>query len=267
MSRLYVSRTRVRKKRIIFTPGLGYTPVMVEEKAVLSEETVNMLREVLGTCDILREIYIIAPDREYLELLTKSEFRVVENEEHPLAAPIMKAIYGSPIPNKYVVRFCSLIASYPPLGYYNSEKREIYILKSVSEKLGIIVHEEVHHALNTHNYSKLKSFEEHVARFYELCTEMNARPPTLEELDKLLGDQQVLNRLRELLNKVNPSLLRRHSASEMKKINPFINAITLVENGEIEVSILVDILKCNLCIEDYGLIYRFVKCKNVKQCM
>jgi len=267
LGKLYASRVKIGEKSLIHTPGLGYTPIIVEEKATLSPETATMLKNILGTSDILEEIFIMKPDREYIKLLVKAGFSVKEKEEerHPYASPIMEVIYGLSIPDKYIVRTSNMLASYPPLGYYNPEKREIYVLKSVSDKLGLIAHEEVHHVLSTHSYTKLERFEEHVARFYELCLEMNIKPPTLKELDKLLEDDLIKNRLRDLVNIILYPSEENYNDPTLEKIHPFVHAVKLVEEGEILLSTLTGILRGRLCIEKYGYIFKFVECGSVQK--
>ena len=258
----YTFCIKVGEKSLIYTPGLGYTPIIVEERALLSPETVNMLRDALGTSDILEEIFIMGPDPEYLELLIKAGFRVgEEGERHPYASPTMEVVYGFSIPGRYIVRGAGVVASYPPLGFYNSEKSEIYVLKSVSDKLGLIAHEEVHHALNTHRYSELERFEESVARFYELCLEFSVKSPTLGELDQLLRDDAVKSRLEDLVVTVlHPLGSPKDPAS--KRFHPFVQALGLVEEGDIQISTLVGILTGRLCIEKYGYVFRIVKCSS-----
>jgi len=58
---LYESVESIGEKDLIWAPGLGYVPVMVKEKRVLSDEAVREVAKYTGG-SVLREVYIMVPD-------------------------------------------------------------------------------------------------------------------------------------------------------------------------------------------------------------
>jgi len=88
----------------------------------------------------------MAPDEDYVKLLRRIGFKLKPCVlvEDPIVAPIMVSIYGNVIRNAWRVVGRDIIASYPPLGYYDEFRDKIFVLDSVSGRLGVLVHENVH---------------------------------------------------------------------------------------------------------------------------
>jgi len=61
--------------RSLYTPGLGYTPVIVKDYRVLSKEAIEVVKSYVGE-SIPGGVYIYVADPEYVEALKRAGFRV-----------------------------------------------------------------------------------------------------------------------------------------------------------------------------------------------
>jgi len=122
---------------------------------------------------VLDEVYVMASDADYVELLRKVGFELKPHV--PVDVPIMASIYGDEIRGAWRVAGRDVVASYPPLGYYDNFRDKIFVLDSVSDRLGLLVHENVHHAIRKINIDGLNDIEEVVARLYEVLAEMGVK--------------------------------------------------------------------------------------------
>lgn len=253
---LYESVESIGEKDLIWVPGLGYVPVVVKEKRVLSDEAVREIAKYTGG-PVLREVYIMAPDKEYAELLKKAGF-----ELKPLEAdvPIMEAIYGSVVEGAWRVHRDVAVASYPPLGNYDDFRTKVFVLDSVSNKIGVIVHENVHYAIKRMNLTELNPVEEAVARFYEVLTEIGVEDPLpVKDLPQKLEDEKVVENLRFLIKELGHST-RDVSKNLSEAAQLFIKAVNLVEERMLCPRILLRVVSGKACIENRGHLFRVVNC-------
>ena len=56
VSTIYKSVESIRERDIIWTPSLGYVPIIVKERRVLAEKTVEKIAEYTGGLCLMRSI-------------------------------------------------------------------------------------------------------------------------------------------------------------------------------------------------------------------
>jgi len=240
---------------LIWVPGLGYVPVVVKEKRVLSDEAVREVAKYTGG-PVLREVYIMAPDKEYVELLKKAGFELKPLE---VDVPVLEAIYGSVVEGAWRVHR-DVVASYPPLGNYDDFRTKIFILESLNNKIGVLVHENIHYAIRKLNLTEFNPVEEAVARFYEVLAEIGVEDPVpLKHLPQKLRDEKVVENLRFLIKELGHST-RDISKNLSEAAQLFIKAVNLVEEGILNPRILLRVVSGKACIENRGHLFRVVNC-------
>jgi len=257
----YKSVENIGERDLICVPGLGYVPVMVKERRVLAEEAVKRIAVYTGG-PVLNEVYVMAPDDGYLELLRKAGFTLEPDiiDDDLLMIPIVSSIYGD-VQNRWRVVGRDFIAYYPPLGYYDSSRERIYVLDSVSNRIGVVVHENVHYATRKLGDEELSQVEEAVARFYEVLAEMDVEGPVvpLKELPQRLEDDKVVENLKFIVKALGVRgdipLNKRNEALWL-----FREAVGLMEYGELDPRILHRIVRGDAYIESFGLVFRVVEC-------
>jgi len=70
----------------------------------------------------------------------------------------MEAIYGSVVEGTWRVLGRNTIAAYTPLGYYDYFRNRIFVLDSVSNKLGVLVHENIHYAFGENEPCQARTY-------------------------------------------------------------------------------------------------------------
>ena len=255
---IYRSVERIEEKDLIWTPNLGWVPVVVKKEGVLNDEVVKKIAKYTGG-PVLSKVYSMAPDKDYVELLRKAGF---ELEPCVTATnPIMMYIYGNVIEGAWRVSGKGIVANYPPLGYYDDSRDKIFVLDSVSNRLGVIVHENIHYAAKEMDLVKLNDVEETVARFYEVLAEIGVENliVSVKELPQKLEDGKVIGNLRFIVEalgvKGDIPINKRNEATWL-----FRKAVGLVEEGELDPRILHRIVRGDACIENFGSTFRIVNC-------
>lgn len=260
----YRNSTQIMKKDLIFTPGLGYTPVVVKEKRVLDDATVEEIKKYTGY-DPVPEVYVIDADPEYLDLLRKSGFSV-NPLSHEDIIPIMLKIYNpAAISRKYRVYGKGVATSYPPLGYYDEERMRVFVYEPVSNNLGILVHENVHHALNIESsrLRELAMVDESVAGFCEVLAELNCPPTPLQLLAKALQEHKILDQLTYIVKAtgVEDEIQVREYGGLPEPVAIFATLVSLIEEMDINPCDVAGIIRGEKCVKDYGLFYIIGKCE------
>jgi hypothetical protein len=251
---IYNSRIRVEERDIVFTPGLGYTPVLLVEKGVLSSGTVKKVKELLGVSDVLETVYIIAPDPDYIRLLRKTGFEVEVGDDTPYAAPLLRRIYGEIKGRIRVRKPNSFVAFYPPLGFYDDSRKSVFIYEAVADRLGIIVHENVHYTIDVMGLETLREIEEPVARFYEAVAEMKCPSIPIVELEKKLKDENAVRELDKLLANLGIKSVPQ------ARMHQFVSVVGAVEEHGVDACTVAGIIRGEICVENYGLFFRLAPC-------
>jgi len=264
---LYEEVKELNVREVIYTPGLGYTPVKVRDVRVLSKDAFEVVKRYVGE-PVPREVYTYTADPEYVEALRRSGFRVEpytgENEGVPIA-PIASSIYGR-VEGRYVVYDGSTgayIASYPPLGHYSSSKKVIQILESVADKISVIVHEATHYAIDALHMDELGRIGESVARLNEVLSEFNAPPTPLNLLTSALNNSEVVAELEKLVESMGvrsqiDDIVRKKGVP--RNLAVLATVVELIEEGELDAKIVAEIIRGEKCIKDYGLVFTFAEC-------
>jgi len=266
---LYKEVKKLNVREVIYTLGLGYTPVIVRDVGVLSEDAFEVVKRYVGE-PVPREVYMYAADLEYVEALKRAGFKVEpytgENEGVPIV-PILGSIYGR-VEGRYVVYDSitdAYMALYPSLGYYNSSKKVIHILESVADKIPIIVHEATHYTIDALHMNELGRIEESIAGLNEALSAFNAPPTPLNLLTSALNNSRVVTELEKLVEFMKGQSQIDIMVKEKKLPRNLAVLATLVEmigDGRVHPRVVAEMIRGEKCIKDYGYVYTFTKCDN-----
>jgi len=263
---LYEEVKELNVREVIYTPGLGYTPVIVRDVRVLSKGAIEVVKRYVGE-PVPREVYTYVADPECVEALRRLGFRVEpytgEDEDVPVV-PIMNYIYGR-VEGRYAVYNDSTggyIASYPPLGYYSSSKKAIYILESIADKISIIVREATHYTIDALRMDELGRIGESVAWLNEVLSAFNAPPTPLNLLTSALNNSRVVAELEKLVEFVG--VRSQIDVFRIKGMPENLAVLTtlvgVIKEGELNPKIVAEIIRGEKCIKDHGSIFMFTKC-------
>jgi len=246
---LYKNVKKLNVRGVIYTPGLGYTPVKVRDVRVLSEDAFEVVKMYVGE-PVPREVYTYAADLEYVEALRRSGFTVRPStgESHGIPVlSILKDVYDNGPKEEYVVeRDGKFVVSYPPWGYYDDSLKRIYVFEPLADKLPLIVHEATHYAIDVLGLKELKSIEEVVARLNEMLVAFNAPPIPVKRLAEALKDEKIAQQLIRLARFLG-SLLE--SPILPKNLMAFIELVDAVRFGNLDAETLSRILRGELELE------------------
>jgi len=249
---LYREVRTLNVREVVYSPGLGYVPVVVTGVRVLSEAAVEAVERYAGVAP--REVYTYTADSDYVEALRRSGLSV-----EPYSwdrEPVWISIYGA---GAYVVKKGGrAISGYPLWGYYNGELKRAYVYEPLAESLPLVVHEAAHYAIDILGLEEeLKEVEEWVARLCELLAARGAPPIPPGRLVEILRNEDVVWQLERLSEAFGVFLgliaLPRNLAA-------FRAAVGLAMKGSVGAEVVSGILRGELCTEGQGLAFTLTKC-------
>jgi len=246
---LYEEVKKLNVREVIYTPGLGYTPVIVRDVRVLSKDALEVVKRYVDE-HVPREVYTYVADPEYVEALKSAGFTLKSRKDCPdyllLVLPIIMYIYGYDVKGDYIVEVDGLLISYPPWGYYNNSLKRIYVLETLADKLPLIVHEATHYAIDVLGLEELRPIREEVARLNEVLVAFDTSPIPVKRLAEALKDEKIVQQLINLVERLGNLL---EPETPHKNLRAFINAVIEVEYGGLHPETLVMVLRGELHIE------------------
>jgi len=249
---LYREVRALNAREVVYSPGLGYVPVVVTSARTLSEDAVEAVERYAGV--VLREVYTYVADQDYIDALRRSGFSV-EQDTHSEPS-VLADVYGGA--GGYTVKKGGrTISHYPPWGYYSDLLKRVYVYEPLADRLPLVVHEAAHYAVDALGLGELEAVEERVAQLCELLAARGAPPVPPKVLAEALKSEAVVQQLVELSGTfgilLEPGALPRNLAA-------FETAVGLAMEGSVGAEVVSGILRGELCIEGHGLAFTLSRC-------
>jgi len=251
---LYREVRALNVREVVYSPGLGYVPVVVTSVRTLSEGAAEAVERYAGV--VLGEVYTYAADLDYVDALRRSGFSV-EQDTHSEPS-VLADVYGGA--GGYTVKKGGkTISHYPPWGYYSDLLKRVYVYEPLAESMPLVIHEAAHYAVDALGLRELGAVEERVAQLCELLAARGAPPVPPKALAEALRSEAVVQQLVELSKTfgilLEPSPLPRNLAA-------FDTAVGLAMEGSVGAEVVSGVLRGELCIEEHGLAFTFGKCRH-----
>jgi len=253
---LYKDVEKLGGRETVYTPGLGYTPVILKEARVLSESSIKLVKKYVGG-PVPSKVYVFAADPDYLEALKKSGYTVkpyTEDELYGRVEGVYIVCRGSDGP----------CAVYPPLDHYSGPGEAIWIHEAVADRIPAIVYEATRYAIDTLGMKDLERVRDVVAELNGILAASKAPPVPLGRLVSALNDSRVVAELEKL---VDPEVQRQvnaiyeyHGVSENLALLSTI--VGMIKNGEVHPMNVAGILRGERCVEIHGYLLIFKDCSS-----